>query len=198
MGRYVTPKHKIDIYKISGFDKEQVWRIFRKYHYLNTDLAKPAQQYIGIINGKIVCHTGIIQAPLRKGFKQVHRLVVLPDHQGIGIGTKFITFIAKKYAEENMTVKLITTTPAIRFALDRSKNWLLRRSGKVQPAGKTEYMKHWANSESSNRITYTYFYTEGVSCEKCGRLIKEGDGVKDDNKYYCCDDCLLESKKKKG
>lgn len=142
------------------------------------------------MDGKLVCHTGIIQAPLRKGFKQVHRLVVLPDYQGIGIGTKFITFIAKNYAKQDSTVKLITTTPAIRFALDKATNWMLRRSGKVQPAGKTDYMKHWVNSESSNRITYTYFYTEGKSCSKCGRVIKKGYCVNNGEKYFCSDDCL--------
>nr|DAR26956.1 MAG TPA: NAT, N-acetyltransferase, of N-acetylglutamate synthase [Caudoviricetes sp.] len=27
---------------------------------------------------------------MRKGWKRVHRLVVLPDYQGVGIGTSFI------------------------------------------------------------------------------------------------------------
>ena len=128
---------------------------------MNTELAKPAQQYVGIMDGKLVCHTGVIQAPLRKGFKQVHRLVVLPDYQGIGIGTKFITFIAEEYKKQDLTMKLITTTPAIRFALDKSEKWTLTRSGYVQPSGNTKYMKHWSNSESSKRITYTYVYGEG-------------------------------------
>ena len=125
---------------------------------MNTNLAKPAQQYVGIMDGKLVCHTGVIQAPLRKGFKQVHRLVVLPDYQGIGIGTKFITFIADEYKKQDLTMKLITTTPAIRFSLDKSPKWTLTRSGYVQPSGNTKYMKHWVNSESSKRITYTYVY----------------------------------------
>lgn len=137
-----------------------------------------------------MCHTGVIQAPLRKGFKQVHRLVVLPDYQGIGIGTNFITFISGLYAKDNLTMKLITTTPAIRFALDKSDNWELRRSGKVQPAGKTKYMSHWSNSESSNRVTYTYFYTEGRSCCKCGKCMNEGFCLYDGAEYYCSDECL--------
>ena len=110
------------------------------------------------MDGKLVCHTGVIQAPLRKGFKQVHRLVVLPDYQGIGIGTKFITFIADEYKKQDLIMKLITTTPAIRFSLDKSHQWNLTRSGYVQPAGNTKYMTHWSNSESSKRVTYTYIY----------------------------------------
>lgn len=140
------------------------------------------------MNGKLVCHTGIIQAPLRKGFKQVHRLVVLPDYQGIGIGTKFITFIAKQYAEQDLTVKLITTTPAIRFSLDKSEDWILHRSGRVVPNGNKTYFKK-RKSESSTRITYSYFFTNGYSCHKCGKVVNKGyliNGVD----YYCSDECL--------
>ena len=74
---------------------------------MNTDLAKASQQYVGIMDGKLVCHTGVIQAPLRKGYKQVHRLVVLPDYQGIGIGINFISFIAEFYRKQDLIMKLI-------------------------------------------------------------------------------------------
>ena len=142
------------------------------------------------MDGKLVCHTGVIQAPLRSGFKQVHRLVVLPDYQGIGIGTKFISYISSIYAKNGLTMKLITTTPAIRFALDKSENWILTRSGKVQPSGNTKYMTHWSKSESSSRITYTYIYTEGRSCEKCGKHLTAGYVINDGEEYYCSDKCL--------
>lgn len=121
-------------------------------------MAKFSTQYVGIINDKLVCHTGVIQAPLRKGFKQTHRLVVLPDYQGTGIGTNFITFIGDLYSKEGQTLKIITTTPAIRYALDKSKYWELHRSGHVVANGNKTYMAHLSNQQSSNRITYSYFY----------------------------------------
>lgn len=127
---------------------------------MNTDLAKFSTQYVGIMDGELVCHTGIIQAALRKGTKQVHRLVVLPDYQGIGIGTNFITFIADLYARQGLIVKLITTTPAIRFSLDKSTSWDLVRSGHVPHSGNADYISHWKNSESTNRFTYTYLYNK--------------------------------------
>lgn len=55
-------------------------------------------------------------------------------------------------------MKLITTTPSIRYALDKSKDWDLKRSGHVQPNGNKKYFKHYSNAESSNRITYTYLF----------------------------------------
>jgi hypothetical protein len=154
-------------------------------------LAKAAQQYVGIMDGKLVCHTGVIQAPLRKGFKQVHRLVVIPDYQGVGIGTNFITFVAKEYHKQDLIMKLITTTPAIRFSLDRHPRWVLTRSGKVQPNGNKKYMTHLNNSQSSNRITYTYVYDEPVRfCECCGKEMNSGYVIHDGEEYFCSDDCL--------
>ena len=101
---------------------------------------------------------GVIQAPFKKGYKQGHRLVVLPDYQGIGIGSAFATFIAEHYKQQGYIMKAITTTPAIRFALDKSKKWLLTRSGKVPPNGNKTYMAHLTNSQSSDRMTWTYVY----------------------------------------
>lgn len=72
-----------------------------------------AQQFVGVINGEIVCHTGVIYFPMQKGKKRVHRLVVLPDYQGIGIGTKFIKEVAKIVTAEGFELNLTTTTPSL-------------------------------------------------------------------------------------
>ena len=66
-----------------------MWEVFRKYHYLNTDINPMCRQFVGVMNGELVCHTGIIQMPMQKMKKREHRSVVLPDYQGIGIGMNF-------------------------------------------------------------------------------------------------------------
>lgn len=47
------------------------------------------RQFVGVINGELVCHTGVIAAPMQKNARRLHRSVVLPDYQGIGIGMNF-------------------------------------------------------------------------------------------------------------
>ena len=54
-GKYNRPEIKLDIYRVGNEDKEQVWDIFRKYHYLNTNIAKAGIMYVGMINGEMVC-----------------------------------------------------------------------------------------------------------------------------------------------
>ena len=123
-----------------------------------------AEQWIATVNGQLAAHTGIIQFPMRKGWKRVHRLVVLPDFQGIGIGVKFINEVTKHYIENGFNMNLTTTTPALVHALARDKNWALVRKGRSGKFKENAYKHlggHLRNRDSSNRITYSFnFKTE--------------------------------------
>ena len=126
---------------------------------------------MGVINGEIVCHTGIIQMPMHKGKKRVHRLVVLPDYQGIGIGTAFIKEVAKMITQEGYELNLTTTTPALVGALTRDKDWVLARYGREKD-GMKGFMryeassgiksKHLQRAASTKRVTYSFWYKGGA------------------------------------
>jgi GNAT superfamily N-acetyltransferase len=127
-----------------------------------------AEQWIGLINGELACHTGIIQFPKRKGWKRVHRMVVLPDYQGIGIGIKFINEVSKHYIENSFNMNLTTTTPALVGGLSRNDKWSLVRANRVKTtwANFKKYntdvkkgsksMEALAKKSSINRITYSF------------------------------------------
>jgi GNAT superfamily N-acetyltransferase len=121
-----------------------------------------SEQWIGVINGEMVCHTGIIQFPMRKGWKRVHRLVVLPDYQGIGIGVKFINEVSRYYIEKGLNMNLTTTTPALIHALARAKEWVLIRKDRMKSSLNDYFKNHpksgtkWKRAESKNRITYSF------------------------------------------
>jgi len=66
---------------------------------------------------------------MRKGWKRIHRLVVLPDYQGVGIGVRFINAVSAAVSAEGHNVNLTTTTPALVGSLKRSPNWVLARKG---------------------------------------------------------------------
>jgi GNAT superfamily N-acetyltransferase len=117
----------------------------------------------------MVCHTGVIQFPMRKGWKRVHRLVVLPDYQGIGIGIKFINEVSRYYIEKGLNMNLTTTTPALIHALARSQDWALIRKSRMgnQLQGWAKYgtgdkeknkklSQVLTKNDSSNRITYSF------------------------------------------
>ena len=168
MGSVNRPAINIEIYRVDNGHKAAVWNIFRKYHYLNTDLHPAATQYVGVYDGRLVCHTGIIQMPMKKGRRRVHRLVVLPDYQGCGVGTAFITEVAKIEESNGYEVNLTTTTPAIANALKRRSDWVLVRCGRAENAYKgynrykdSNEAAHLVKSASGNRFTYSFWHKRG-------------------------------------
>lgn len=163
-GKFNRPKMELEIYRVDKSIKKRVWEIFGKYHYLNTELNSSAIQYVGVLNGEMVCHTGVLQFPMQRGKKRIHRLVVLPDYQGVGIGTAFIRKVAEIVDRKGFEVNLTTTTPALVGALKRDPCWILGRYGRVKnnyTAFEKRYgleYKHLANAVSSNRVTYSFWY----------------------------------------
>lgn len=97
---------------------------------------------------------------MQKGKKRVHRLVVLPDYQGIGIGTTFIKEVAKMVSNRGFELNLTTTTPSLIYALKKDPQWVLSRYGRTQGGfGYYENIaKQLSNSLSSNRITFSFWF----------------------------------------
>jgi len=98
---------------------------------------------------------------MRKGWKRVHRLVVLPDYQGIGIGVKFINEVSKYYIEKGFNMNLTTTTPALVHALARAKEWVLIRKDRCKNTLAKSMAKYGVKvgtdkTSSENRITYSF------------------------------------------
>lgn len=119
---------------------------------------------MGIWENRLVAHTGIIQMPMKKGQKRVHRFVVLPDYQGVGIGTAFITEVGRIITAAGYELNLTTTTPALVPALVKNDKWILARYGRSQ--GKLDFGRysdryaHLKNAISNKRITYSFWYVE--------------------------------------
>ena len=57
------------------------------------------------------------------GKKTIHRLVVLPEFQGIGIGTNFLNKIVELYINRNWQVHIITSNRGLKNSLLRNKHW---------------------------------------------------------------------------
>lgn len=136
---------------------------------MNTSLHNAADQFFGTINGELVCHWSVIQFPMRKGWKRGHRLVVLPDYQGIGVGTIFHNYCAEIIKKEGFNVNSTTTTPALIHSMIKDKRWLLVRKGRVKSkftdfvkygSGDIEKNKKMSESASKslskNRITFSF------------------------------------------
>lgn len=71
---------------------------------------------------------GVLHQPsTNKKLKRVSRLVILPDYQGIGLGTRFLNFIAKEYIKLGYDFSIITSAKNLINALRKSDKWCMYR-----------------------------------------------------------------------
>ena len=96
---------------------------------MNGDIANSVRCFGLYDKDKIIGFIGVMHFPhpINKKIKRVTRLVILPDYQGIGLGTKFLNFIADFYAKQGFDFRIVTSAKNLIYALNRNKNWALQR-----------------------------------------------------------------------
>lgn len=116
------------------------WGNFRRYHYLNGDISKGARCFGLYDQDKIIGFIGVIHFPhpKNKKIKRVTRLVILPDYQGIGLGTKFLNVVAHIYVNEGFDFRIVTSAKNLIYALNKNKDWEFKtyKRNKVDPKSK--------------------------------------------------------------
>ena len=122
--------------------KHSEWNLFKKYHYLNSDLNKAWKIYILELKNEPIWFCSIIHFPhpKNKKIKKVHRLVIRPDYQWLWIWIKFLEEIWKLYHNYDFTIT--TSNQALIFGLKKRNNWICYSYGK-QNFSKTD--KLWAD-----------------------------------------------------
>ena len=152
--RFKKPEIKLDIYRTSN----STWRFFRKYHYLSSSLLSNSECFVGLINNKLVCFAAITDLihNVLKNVKRVHRLVVLPDYQGVGIGKSFITCIARLYLKKSFRFRIITSNPALIHSFQKDKRWILVENTLSRP----HHDKLKRTNSFSTRHIFSYEFVE--------------------------------------
>jgi GNAT superfamily N-acetyltransferase len=96
----------------------------------------------------------LIHSPYKKRYWRVSRLVILPDYQGIGIGTCFLTAIAEYWtAKTGKPLFIVTSNPQLKN-LNKHSKWKLTRIG--HSTGKWKKRKDLHQSLSKNRLTLSF------------------------------------------
>lgn len=135
------------------------WKQFMEFHYLSHDHNNSAHKYICEINGSPVAWCSVLHFPHPKipNMKRIHRIVVKPDYQGIGLGGRFMSEVAKKYKSEGYRISLVTSSPSFIYGLSNSKNWIMTKRPKRNTIqGPTTTKPHLAKSMSCQRLTASF------------------------------------------
>lgn len=121
---------KIDI---KPCDPEKIWPIFKKHHYLSGKINKACNCWGVYYKGKVIAMTSVIAFPSgnwENGWRG-HRTVVLPEFQGMGVGSAISDVIAGMIVGSGGRFFSKTAHPALGEHRQKSKLWKATSKNKV-------------------------------------------------------------------
>lgn len=118
------PRFELEIWQTDW----RYWHLFEPHHYLKVPKMVAATNYVATVDGELVAHLAVgTFAGMREA--RACRLVVMPEWQGAGVGTRFLDAVCEMWLRgENrynkpMTTLFHTSHPGLCFVLRRSKKW---------------------------------------------------------------------------
>ena len=165
-GSLRRPDIEIKIHKGTNDD----WGMFAQHHYLTAELPTAVRCFLATWNGVIVGFSSSISLPgkipplyegdTRKKFREC-RTVILPDFQGLGIGTRLSDKIADIHIEDGYRYFSKTSHPRMGEYRQKSDLWRptatnLADRSKSQKRSKKELWHHM--TLDTKRICYSHEY----------------------------------------
>lgn len=101
------------------------WERFKKYHYMTSELNSSATCFVFTWDNNLVAFVATLPFPSGtvKNAIRGSRTVVLPDFQGMGIGSKVTNFIAAIYKRNGYIYYTKTVNPALGKYREKSPLW---------------------------------------------------------------------------
>jgi tRNA(Met) C34 N-acetyltransferase TmcA len=90
-----------------------------------------AEYFIGTVDEELVCHLAVAPFFTANGYRAT-RLVVMPEWQGAGVGTKFLEWVCEYHKQGNgrcnrkLPTFFHTSHPQLIGYLVHSKKWILK------------------------------------------------------------------------
>lgn len=148
-GRLCRPKFRFTVERC-GTDW---WRVFGRHHYLSASLHKASRCYLARFDGQPCGFAAVLPVIGMVGKKRIHRVVTLPDYQGIGVGFRLLDAVAADL--KPTTLHLNTSNTFFGRAMAKSPTWIYTGSTKAQ-ANKTHKGKTGDRVTSTGRITMSF------------------------------------------
>ena len=127
------PKIKFEIFQAAD---KSIWKMFAKHHYLSHSHNNAANVFIATVNDEIAGFISVLPQPgkIAKN-RRVHRLVILPDYQGAGIGIRLLEEVGLEYKKNEYRFTINTTAPSLIYALKKSHKWNCHHFGRLDRGG---------------------------------------------------------------
>lgn len=134
--RRQRPQIELCVYRTTT----DTWQSFKKHHYMTAALNESAMCFVFTWNNKLVAFESVLPLPngsFHDAWRE-HRLVVLPDFQGLGLGHKISEWMGGVLKHDNKTFYCKTVNPALGLYRSRNKtNWEPTGSNRKYKSPKT-------------------------------------------------------------
>jgi GNAT superfamily N-acetyltransferase len=137
---------------------QALWPVFRRHHYLSGSLMSDAECYAGWIDGRPVAFTSAIAwSGKGSGLMKGHRLVVLPDYQGLGIGGRLDDWLGQVLYRRGLRYRNTVAHPLMVRFYARSKRWRMVSKPLRQLGASKDGQKHqWHDPRLLSTWTFEY------------------------------------------
>lgn len=145
-------------FEIFHYGDKSIWKMFAKHHYLSHSHNNAANVFIATVNNQIAGFLSVLHLPHPKAktIKKVHRLVILPDYQGAGIGIKFLNEVGSIYKKEKWRYTIVTSAPSLINALKKSEKWVCKHFGRMKADTGIIHGNNNKSNNSKERITASF------------------------------------------
>jgi len=163
-GRWLQkPKIEIRIYE----GDHSSWKIFREHHYLSGDILKSSKVFLAFLGDILV---GLIATcPLPSGTVfhawREHRIVVLPDYQGFGIGIRLSEKIAEMYTSKGNRYFAKTSHRKLGVYRNQSDKWTGTSSNMSTHSAPNKFFKHWKTSDGRLCFSHEFIFKKVIRNE---------------------------------
>ena len=132
--------------------------MFRRYHYLNTNIASACQCWGLFDEQEQIAFMGVLHQPhgKNKKIKRCSRLVVLPDYQGMGLGYLFLTKVANYYGSKGFDFSIVTSAKNLISKLANSNEWIMTKIGVQRCSSKKSAIDYNRPSMRTNCKTASF------------------------------------------
>ena len=115
------PQISLQVYRT----EPDTWQLVKKHHYMTEEMNKSASCFVFSWGKQLVAFVGVLPQPSGYFDKAVRgtRTVVLPDFQGLGIGSRITDFIASIYKQAGYRYFTKTVNPKLGEYRNHSEKW---------------------------------------------------------------------------
>ncbi len=147
------PQIDVQLFEVS----HTAWPLFREHHYLSANINVSAKCYAAFWNDNPVGFAAVLHFPHPriKNMKRGHRVVILPDFQGVGLGNRLSEFVAQIYHDKGFRYVTTTSHPAMIHYRAKSKKWRMTQKIKSRSVPKNSLL---VKKKGHERLTASFEY----------------------------------------